>query len=522
MRVAVYDRYWSTAGGGERYAGGVADVLSRSHDVTLLAHEDVDRAWLGERLALDLSATQVEVVPETAPLERVSAGYDLLVNASYRSHGGNGARHGIYVVHFPDRPGAELRRWQRGLARVGTGLRRGPAVQVVDGFHEPDVIRWQQVRWTDGEGRLRVRPAPGRRSVTLHLGRFVPGGETRHVQVEIDGTTVAEALLAPPASKREVVDPLRVEVPLPAGAGGVDGEDGVELVVRSEASRPAEVVGGGDRRLLGVPLLGVTSGAAAGALLGRVSLLGSGVPGTAWLDGYDRVLANSAFTRRFIREWWGRDSEVLEPPVGLHTPGRKDPVILSVGRFFAPGRGHSKKQVEQVHAFRRVHERAPAWELHLVGGCGPDDLPYLDEVRAAATGLPVVLHVDASGAELDALYRRTSIYWHATGLDEDVEADPVRAEHFGITTVEAMSAGAVPVVIDAGGQPEIVRDGLDGLLFTDLDGLVEGTVVLVGDVAARERLADAAVARAQRYGLEAFGTRLARVVAELESSSTER
>ena len=55
VKIAVYDRYWSTAGGGEKYAAGVASVLAAEHDVTLLAHEPVDRDWLGERLAVDLS-----------------------------------------------------------------------------------------------------------------------------------------------------------------------------------------------------------------------------------------------------------------------------------------------------------------------------------------------------------------------------------------------------------------------------------------------------------------------------------
>ena len=116
MKVAVYDRYWSTAGGGEKYAGGVAEVLSRGHDVTLIAHDEVDTDWLGERLGLDLGRTTVTVVDECEPLDRVSAGFDLLVNASYRSHGCNGARHGIYVVHFPDRPGADLSASRRTIA----------------------------------------------------------------------------------------------------------------------------------------------------------------------------------------------------------------------------------------------------------------------------------------------------------------------------------------------------------------------------------------------------------------------
>ena len=82
-----------------------------------------------------------------------------------------------------------------------------------------------------------------------------------------------------------------------------------------------------------------------------------------------------------------------------------------------------------------------------MGGCGPEHRPYLDEIRSAAEGLPVTLHPEASGAELRDLYGRASIFWHAAGLGEDPDRHPDRFEHFGITTVEAMSAGAVPVVI---------------------------------------------------------------------------
>lgn len=501
-RVVVYDAFWSTAGGGEKYAGGVAEVLSRGHDVTLLAHEPVDTAWLGERLALDLSRTAVEVVDPTVPLERATAGFDLLVNASYRSHGRNGARRGIYVVHFPDLPGGDQAGWQRRLqGLVGPG--RAP--EVVEGFHEPDTIRWQQARWTSGRGVLRHKVAFGA-TETVHLwfGRFVPGGERRTIRVSVDGQPAAEAVLEAPRSKVQVVEPLRVDVTVPARPGGA------EIVIESEATVAHDVLGNGDRRRLGVPLVGVTAGRnLLDPLRARASLMAAEPVGTSWLDSYDLVLSNSAFTQRWVQRWWGRPSDVLEPPVGLRTPGDKGQVILSVGRFFAPGRGHAKKQLELVEAFGRlVAGGVDGWELHLVGGCSPDDRPYLDEVTAAAEGLPVVFHVDASGAEVDRLYRAASIYWHATGLGEDLEADPVRAEHFGITTVEAMSAGAVPVVIAAGGQTEIVRDGVEGSTFGDLEGLVRATRALIDEPALRSERSAAAVARAQQYGLERFGERL--------------
>jgi glycosyltransferase involved in cell wall biosynthesis len=287
---------------------------------------------------------------------------------------------------------------------------------------------------------------------------------------------------------------------------------------------------GDDRRRLGVPLVGVAVGARPLSWGRALASLFETYPlPVDFLDSYDRILANSAFTRRWIRVWWGRDSEVLYPPVSLRPPGSglepatKQPVVLSVGRFFAAERGHSKKQLEMVQAWRRLLTRpaaravvdAEGWRLHLVGGCSPEDGAYLDAVRAAAEGLPVDLHVDVAGDELDRLYREASIYWHAAGLGEDEHAHPERMEHFGITTVEAMSAGAVPVAFAAAGPLEAFRDGVEGFHFRTLDQLVAITGRLVADPGERARRAAAAVARADEFGTAAFAERLRRHVEDV-------
>jgi glycosyltransferase involved in cell wall biosynthesis len=392
-----------------------------------------------------------------------------------------------------------MRRWQDEAT--------GP-VRLESGFHEPDAIRWQEVHWTNGRGVVSVDLPPGRTAMLrIRLGRFIPGGVDRPVAVEVDGAPVVEEVLRAPRSRRQVVEPLLLSVPVRGRPGGTN------VVIHSDAGSPHDVIGNGDRRHLGVPVVSVGLGhGPMAATLAHASLLGAERPGVGWLDSYDRVVSNSAFTAGWVEKWWDRASEVVPPPVGLRQAGEKDRLILTVGRFFAPGRGHAKKQLEMVEAFRRLGPAADGWELHLVGGCSQEDRGYLEQVQRAADGASVVVHVDATGAELDALYRRASLYWHATGLGEELDDDPVRAEHFGITTVEAMSAGAVPVVIGAGGQPEIVRDGVDGFLFSDLDGLVERTRVLLGDADLRARLARSAEQRARSYGLEAFGERFSSLV----------
>jgi glycosyltransferase involved in cell wall biosynthesis len=224
-----------------------------------------------------------------------------------------------------------------------------------------------------------------------------------------------------------------------------------------------------------------------------------------WLRSYDLVVSNSEYTRLFVQRWWEVDDGLLNPPVTVQPRGDKAPIILSVGRFFDAEGGHSKKQLEMVRAFRSLLDRGlEGWELHLVGGCGPADRVYLERVRHAAAGLPVVLHVDAPGAELRDLYSRASIYWHATGLGEDPVRHPDRFEHFGITTVEAMSAGAVPIVIGHAGQLEVVDHGVNGFHWYTLDELTAHTRRVIDDDALRARLGDAAADKAQHYAMPAF------------------
>ncbi len=517
MKVAVYDRYWSTGGGGEKFAAGVAAALASHHDVHLMAHEPVDLDWLGERLMLDLSGVSVDVLDDDLGVAGASAAYDLFVNASYLSWDANRARHGLFIVHFPGpRPdrAEQARRWVAG--RAGGALASGGAtVELGDRFYTPESTRLHGIRWTDGDAELVVTSAEGGIvPVTVLLGRYLPAEVAPlEVTAEVDGAVVGRAVVDSPASRRDRRRSVALRFSVEAAAGRP-----VRVALRSPSWVPAEAGIGSDRRPLGVPVIGVHAGAGWRAGLARAVPVLAGQTGRpAHLDTYDRLVANSRYTQRWIERLWHRPSGLLYPPVSLMQRRDKAPVILSVGRFFLPGTGHNKKQLEMVTAFRRLVERgrAPGWEYHLVGGCAPEHRPYLDEIRAAAEGLPVVLHADASGSELADLYGRASIFWHAAGLGEDPERHPDRYEHFGITTVEAMSAGAVPVVIDAAGQVEIVEHGASGYRFCGLDDLVTHTERLVADPAWLATLSSAAERRARDFGWDPFVERVQAEVAAL-------
>jgi glycosyltransferase involved in cell wall biosynthesis len=278
------------------------------------------------------------------------------------------------------------------------------------------------------------------------------------------------------------------------------------------------VPGDGDTRELGVAV-------------GRLSTVGSPFArrwpwllldpdDTAYLAAYDLVLTNSEFTREWVRRLWHVDAAVLFPPIrvdGIVPAASRDRTIVTVGRFFPPGSGHAKRQLEMVRVFGDLSRagRLDGWALHVVGGCEPRGEAYLASVRAAAAGLPVEVHANAPRDVVESLLSRGSVFWSATGLGESADRAPWNQEHFGMTTVEAMAGGCVPVVIDRAGQREIVRDGVDGFRWSTPAALGDRTVQVANDETLRARLAASAVARAAEFSDAAFERRWHDVAARL-------
>ncbi len=120
LRVAVYDLYWSTLGGGEQVDGSIAQVLAADHDVTLLGPHPADVDATFRRLGVDLSACGHRRVVDDLEASEASADFDVFVNGTYLSKAINRAPLGYYYVHFPGEvpTRADLARSRMGVAGV--------------------------------------------------------------------------------------------------------------------------------------------------------------------------------------------------------------------------------------------------------------------------------------------------------------------------------------------------------------------------------------------------------------------
>jgi glycosyltransferase involved in cell wall biosynthesis len=498
----VYNAHWTTLGGGEQLAGGAAAALARRHDVELLVSETFDPIIASERLGFDLTElAQVPVPQGTRAFLEASARYDLVVNTSFGSTFPSRAPRNLYYVHFP-MPNP-IR------SRLAAATWPFASINPLFSWIEREQGFWLREFpgngcWTKGDATLDLLiPRGVRLPFSLALSaRAWPKGRSPHATVRVgddvvfDGT-VARARRAPIHTTvvgRGVTDPIPVRITsdsfVPRIEHGVDDDRRLGVVVSHLA--------------LGRRLPGVRPGEVA-----ALAQLRQGAFSAEFLESYQVVAANSPYTAGWVERLWGRMAAVLPPPVRLRAGGEKQPVILAVGRFFPNVSGHSKKQLELVEAFRLACARGlEGWELHLVGGCNNSERGYVETVRKAAVGLPVRFHVNARGEDLTELFSAASVFWHAAGFGEDLQAHPDRFEHFGISVVEAMSAGAVPVVYQHGGPAAIVREAGCGELFATTDELAARTVALVRDDARRAELAERARASAAEFAFDRFAERL--------------
>lgn len=224
------------------------------------------------------------------------------------------------------------------------------------------------------------------------------------------------------------------------------------------------------------------------------------------LASYRHKVAISEFTRQWSRRWWGVESSVIYPPVETRfRQTEKRNLILSVGRF--TGNMRPKNQWEMLQAFAEMTSaREVGWNYWTFGSLAndPADQAYFQRVAQLAESNHSEARANAPRSELIAAYETAKIYWHAGGLGVDESQSPWLSEHFGITPVEAMAAGCVPIVINRGGLRETVEHGISGFLWNTVDELKFYTERLIQDRTLLERMSAAARERAQQFSRERF------------------
>ncbi len=229
------------------------------------------------------------------------------------------------------------------------------------------------------------------------------------------------------------------------------------------------------------------------------------------LNNWGCKTTNSEFTKKIIEPNWPVKVNLVHQPmvdINLFNKNlnleKKEKIILNVGRFFS--HLHAKRQDILVEIFAKLLKQEPSlsqdWQLVLIGNVENQD--YADQVKRAAHGLPIKIIHQCDRQQLIDWFRRSSIYWHATGYRVNEDQEPQKVEHFGITTVEAMAAGNVPIVIDKGGQSEVVGDELQNWAWLTQADCMKNTLLMMRNQRLRQKVQKIAQKRAAEFGPQKF------------------
>jgi starch synthase len=170
----------------------------------------------------------------------------------------------------------------------------------------------------------------------------------------------------------------------------------------------------------------------------------------------------------------GIDPQDFEAPVEL--PRHSRPFIFTAGRFVKEKGFHLLLQVLPL-----VLEEYPAIDL-LIAGEG-EEAEFLT-TTVAALGLAGRVRF------LGPLPNREVIHWM---MESELFVLPSIVESLGIVCLEAMAAGKAVVATKVGGVPEVVVDGVTGILVPPEDprALAGAIVTLLKNPEQRERMGEA-------------------------------
>ncbi len=248
------------------------------------------------------------------------------------------------------------------------------------------------------------------------------------------------------------------------------------------------------------------------------------------LNSWNVLNTNSAFTKEVIDKSWNTAVDVIHYPfVDTATipyppipDSQRQRQILAVGRFYDPEHTdvHAKRQDILIQAFKTGCKQLGwdkrNWQLHLVGAVEPDSVhtAFVERLQKEAQGFPIFFHHDIPHNELNDLYAKSSIFWHAAGYGIDEERFPQKVEHFGMSTIEAMARGTLPVVVNKGGLKETVDHNENGFRFDSLEELLQYTQELMNlKGATRSEWSDRARKKSEEFSLERFTTTVDQMVA---------
>jgi len=499
QRAAVYDRWLHSLGGGEQVAFAYATALrDLGYKTELLTHKKFDLLAAQIKMCIDLKGIEIRYLPNLLDyqLSQYTEDYDVFISNSYLDYIPNRSKYGILSIFFPSKINLSIYEYLK-RAYIVPSLRNFFIYPSrFEGFIYDENIEGKIYKWLGRDSTITFNKNIQNFQIELFFEDFAFSCLDR-VKFLLWKKEIFPEDRQVDLGNNKVKYTFKFNKPTKGFGLSI-------ILPESEFSNSIALT-----KII-IPNLRYIFYNLFKRFFPKWEMRLHGGPSVTKysdIESYDKVLTISKFSQKWVQKYWKVPSEILFPPVAInnfYSSKEKKNMIVNIGRFFTTG--HCKKQLDMVRVFKKlVDSGIKDWELHFVGSVAEGEVhhQYFEMVKEEAAGYPVFFHNNAPFDELREILAKSKIYWHATGLDEDSEKNPIRLEHFGITTVEAMASGCVPVVIGLGGQAEIVTEGC-GYKWYTREQLLAYTVDLINNNDLWKEKSKNAIERSKYFSLENF------------------
>lgn len=218
------------------------------------------------------------------------------------------------------------------------------------------------------------------------------------------------------------------------------------------------------------------------------------------------VLTNSTWTAKLIEDSYGVNAKVLHPPVDVdyfrYDGTSKENIIVTISRI---------NLNKRIHLLPKIAKKLEDYEWYLIGSTyeygSSRALRELEKQIRVHNASNFHVLTNLKNDELRKLLMRAKFYVH-----------PQYQEHFGISVVEAMSAGAVPIVYrDGGAWVDVVSDISQELGYVELGEIPAIIRNLENNPRKLDELRETAVEKSMEYRREVFQEKFTSILEELLS-----
>jgi len=218
------------------------------------------------------------------------------------------------------------------------------------------------------------------------------------------------------------------------------------------------------------------------------------------------LLTNSRFTQQVAQKYLKRDMVILHPPVDVHTfasgEAERENYVITVSKF-TPKRA--------LHRIPMIAKNTRNVKFLIAGAAdaySSDTITSLQKMtRDCDVHDRVTLLPNVSRLRLIQLLKRAKIYLHV-----------MPNEHFGISIIEAMAGGCIPIVHRSGGpwlDTLEQQQGRNGFSYSTAKQAAELIDLLVSDEELCRKMTSAAQKRAWDYDRSSFHRKLITIVNSL-------